>query len=186
MANSNSGVASKYANQLYSASWPATNPTAIGVGSIANSDFPLVYSATDSSGTKLDYASIYPLNFTEGADIFILDSGCNTDNWESALASIENVNKTIIAYKADSNCKVTGAGNWNGSPIKPVIILAFNANSSDPYELEYTAPSPGYYGTVQIINLNAADGAIFASNYASAGGYKKSVFRFIIPPPNTY
>ena len=173
VANSNSGVGSKYANELYTAGWPATNPTAIGVGSIANSNFPLVYSATDSFGNKLDYASIYPLNFTDGVDILILDSGCSTENWESALVAIENINKTIIAFQADSNCKATGAGNWNGSPIKPVIILAFNANSSNPYDLEYSSPSPGFYGTVQIINLNAVNGAIFARNYESAGGYKK-------------
>lgn len=54
---------------MYTANSPATLPTAIGVGSIANAVFPLVYSATDSAGKQIKYASIYPLNFTNGADV---------------------------------------------------------------------------------------------------------------------
>lgn len=43
-------------NALYTTQWPSTAPTAIGVGAIANKEFPLVYSASDSQYVLLIFA----------------------------------------------------------------------------------------------------------------------------------
>jgi hypothetical protein len=187
MANDASGT--PYGQNLYTEQWPSTEPTAIGVGAISNTDFPLVYSAEDSTGTIIQYASIYPLNFTDRADVYILDNGCDSSEWETALSTIKDVNNTIIAFGANipgQSCQATGAGSWHGSPIAPVYIMAFNApttnpvNSAqqDPYLSSYDTPSQGFFGTTEFININAVDGAKFSSNYASSGGYLKYKLNF--------
>lgn len=51
--------------------------------------------------------------------------------------------------------------------------MSYNANSSNQYDQEYSSLSPGYYGSIKTIKVNAADGQVFAGNYAAAGGYKK-------------
>ena len=177
MANDASG--SMYNPELYSEEWPSTEPSAIGVGAISNTEFPLVYSAIDSAGATIHYASVYPLNFTNGADVFMLGDGCDSSTWDSALAAIENINETIIAFQVDGNCKATSAGSWSSSTVNPVYIMAFNANSSDPYLSAYDTPSQGYFGTTEFINLNAADGTTFSNNFAAAGGYLKYKLKFI-------
>ena len=164
---------------MYTEEWPSTEPTAIGVGAISNTDFPLVYSAVDSAGATLHYASVYPLNFTIGADVYFVGDGCSGD-WTTALSTITNVNETIIAFLVDASCKATGIGpsSWSSSSIKPVYIMAVNSNSTDPYVSTYDTPSQGFFGTTEFINVNAADGTIFQTNYAAAGGYGKYKLEF--------
>lgn len=163
---------------MYTEEWPSTEPTAIGVGAISNTVFPLVYSAVDSAGASLHYASVYALNFTNGADVYLLEDGCNSDDWTSALAAIANVNETIIAFQTYQGCPATSAGSWSSSSTKPVYIMAVNANSSDPYLSAYDTPSQGFFGTTEYINMNAADGATFQTNYVAAGGYTKYKMKF--------
>jgi subtilisin family serine protease len=161
----------EYVNDLYTEEWPSTEATALSVGSISNTYFPVVYSAVDSAGANLQYASVYPLNFPNGADVLIISNGCDSDSWNGALEMITNINETIIAFQVDSNCKATSAGSWSSSPIKPIYIMAFNANTTNPYLSQYDTPSQGYFGTTEFFNMNAHDGATFSQNYAAVGGY---------------
>lgn len=188
MANDASG--SPYARNLYSEQWPSTEPTAIGVGAISNTVFPLVYAAEDSAGTTIQYASVYPLKFPDGADVYIMDNGCDGDEWNTVLTTIKDINSTIIAFAVNApgqSCSSTSAGGWtSSSKLSPVYIMAFNSatknpvNSAqeDPYLSAYDTPSQGFFGATQFININAADGAKFSSNYASAGGYGKYKLKF--------
>ena len=136
----------------------------------------LVYPAQDSLGATIHYASVWPLNFLNGADVFIIADGCDSSTWDAALAAIENVNETIIAFQVNQNCKDTSVnGMWPGPPVAPVYILAFNADSTstDPYLSAYDTPSQGYFGTTEFINLNSVDGDTLVNNYNTAGGYLK-------------
>lgn len=190
VAAANDAAGSPYAQELYSEQWPSTESSAIAVGAISNTVFPLVYLAEDSEGANLDYASVYPLNFPSGADVYVLNNGCDSSQWNSALSAITDVNNTIIAFPVNipgQGCQATSAaGSWKSSVVAPVYIMAFNTatknpiNSAqeDPYLSSYDTPSQGYFGTTQFININAADGATFSSNYASSGGYGKYKLTF--------
>jgi subtilisin family serine protease len=168
----------EYNKDLYTEEWPSTEPTALSVGAITNTDFPLVYSAVDSAGATLQYASVYPLNFPNGADVLIIDDGCNSDSWNSGLATVQNINETIVAFQANNLCQATAAGSWSSAQVQPVYIMAFNANSTNPYLSQYDTPSQGFFGTAQFINMDASAGAIFSQNYAAGGGYLKYKLKF--------
>jgi hypothetical protein len=181
IANANDASGSEFANNLYTEEWPSSDPTAIAVGAISNTLFPLVYPAQDSLGATIHYASVWPLNFPNGADVFIIADGCDSSTWDAALAAIENVNETIIAFQVDQNCKGTSVnGMWSASPVAPAYILAFNADSTstDPYLSAYDTPSQGYFGTTEFINLNYVDGDTLVNNYNTAGGYLKYSLKF--------
>ncbi|TVY93472.1 Minor extracellular protease [Lachnellula willkommii] len=189
VAMANDAVGTPYSPNLYSEQRPSTETTAIGVGAISNTDFPLVYSAEDSTGSTIQYASVYPLNVSNGVDVYLLDNGCDSHDWTTALSTIEDINNTIIAFGANlagQGCKATSAGSWTESSITPVYIMAYNGpttnpvNSSqeDPYLSAYDTPSQGFFGTTQFINVNSVYGAEFTSNYASSGGYGKYKLNF--------
>ncbi|KUJ11409.1 subtilisin-like protein [Mollisia scopiformis] len=167
VAQANDANGSSSTPELYTEEWPSTEPTAISVGAISNTHFPLVYSATDNFGT-IKYASVYPLDFPNGADVYIIDQGCDPNAWSDALAAIGNVNETIVAFKATDGCPATSAG-----PANVPHIMALNSDTSNPYLSEYDTPSQGFFGTTQFINLNSLDGDTLQKNFAAVGGYSK-------------
>lgn len=118
VAMANDAAGTPYSPNLYSEQWPSTETTAIGVGAISNTDFPLVYSAEDSNGSTIQYASVYPLNVSDGLDVYLLDNGCDSNDWTTALSTIKDINNTIIAFGANlagQGCKATSAGSWKES-----------------------------------------------------------------------
>ncbi|KAI9047025.1 hypothetical protein LZ554_009099 [Drepanopeziza brunnea f. sp. 'monogermtubi'] len=60
---------------IYSQSDPARSTGAISVGSVANSRFPLVYSAVDDKNQTIPYASVWPLESEQGKSIYIVSPG---------------------------------------------------------------------------------------------------------------
>ncbi|KAE8443393.1 hypothetical protein EG329_001952 [Mollisiaceae sp. DMI_Dod_QoI] len=173
VAQANDANGSMVTPELYTEEWPSTEPTAISVGAISNTHFPLVYSATDSLGATIQYASVYPLDFPNGTDVYIVKDGCNSNAWTDALAKIKNVNETVIAFAVTGSCQATSAGSWNSAVVAPVHIMALNPDTSNPYLSEYDTPSQGFFGATQFINLNAPDGSTLKKNFATAGGYLK-------------
>ncbi len=171
VANANDGGRSMYSQELYSEEWPSTEPSAIGVGAVANAKFPLVYTAEDSARSDLLYGSVYPLplDFTS-LDVYLLDNGCDSTEWTNAIASISNISETIIGFPVDSFCTATSV-DIKELPVKPVYIMGYNSNTTDPYLSEYTAPSRGFYGNTTFLSLTADTGTTLINNYASAGGY---------------
>jgi subtilisin family serine protease len=166
-------------SDLYTAEMPAIDPTVIGVGAIANSEFPIVYSAVDSAGASIKYASVYPLNFPNGADVFILGD-CTSDSFISAISAITNINETILVFPSSidvGTCYAADLGGqsypWSGATATPVNILGYNLPSTNPFGTAYDVPSPGFFGSTTYININAADGTTLTKNYNSAGGYTK-------------
>jgi len=171
----------EYNSDLYSEQWPSSEPSAIGVGAIANKDFPLVYSAVDSVGSTIKYASVYPIDLPNGADVFMVDNGCDSSSWATALSVVQNVNSTIFAMEVGDGqpCTITSIGGWNGASQKPVYLMAYNSDSTDPYLSVYDTPSQGFFGTAQFTGVNNVDGATLAANFAAAGGYLKYKLNFI-------
>ncbi|CZR60325.1 related to subtilisin-like serine protease [Phialocephala subalpina] len=173
VAQANDANGSMTTPELYTEEWPSTEPTSISVGAISNTHFPLVYSATDSVGAPIQYASVYPLDFLNGADVYIINDGCSSTAWTDALAAIKNVSQTIIAFGVTTGCQATSAGSWNSATVEPAHIMALNSDTSNPYLAEYDTPSQGFFGATQFINLNVPDGSILKKNFAAAGGYLK-------------
>lgn len=171
-------------SNLYLEQWPSTEPSAIGVGAIANKDFPLVYSAVDSEKSTIKYASVWPLDLPSGADVFMLEDGCSSNSWITAMDTVTNVNNTIFIFNVGDGftegqyCQLTSIGGWNSASQTPVYIMAYNSPNDEPFYKVYDTPSQGYFGTVQFANVNADDGAVLAANYAAAGGYGKYKLTF--------
>lgn len=167
-------------NELYMAEWPSSDPNAIGVGAVSNTDYPLVYSSVDTLGKTLHYASNYPLNITSFASVYILQDGCDFEEWGGILSSLNgtNVNETIFAFEVNSECTALDAGATAISLANPPYILAFNENTTNPYLAEYDIPSPGYFGSANFIYLNYADGLTLNQNYEKAGGFPRYKLSF--------
>lgn len=190
VAASNSANGNKNANNLYTSAWPSVEPSTISVGAsklsqkldgflsykplVANKEFPLVYSTTDSQGSVLQYASVFPLDTSSSLDVYIIEDGCNTNDWETAIDTVQNPNTTIFAFQVlgASGCVTNYIGNYNGARYAPKYIMAFSAEVKDLYSMRYSVPNPGFFsGQPQFVNLGAKDGATFAANYETAGMY---------------
>lgn len=176
VANGNDASGSSQGGQLYTEEWPSSEPTTIAVGAISNSHFPLVYSATDSLGDVLQYASIYSVPVSE-ADVYLVGDPCDYDSWTQAIAATANLNNTIFAFQTSNFCPATSAGNWDSSK-PPIYTMAINSPSTAPYAPEYDLLHQGFFGTVEMLNMNAADGATLIQNYNSLGGYGKYKLSF--------
>ncbi|TAQ87058.1 hypothetical protein B7494_g4627 [Chlorociboria aeruginascens] len=170
VAIGNEGVGSAFASNLFTADEPSADVAAIAVGAVANSEFPLVYSAVDSQGSTIGYASVWPLNIYE-ADVYLLADGCDPSVWEVALKDITNVNQTVIAFEVYNPACNPNSISWNSSPVKPAFIMALNTNNPSPYLLEYNIFSPGFFGNTQFVNVSPNDTLILENNYNQAGGY---------------
>ncbi|KAG9246347.1 peptidase S8/S53 domain-containing protein [Calycina marina] len=143
VAAGNTVVGAKVINSLYMAEWPSVEPNVISVGALANKEFPLVYSGIDSTGSTINYASVLPLHLPNGADVYMLKDGCNTDDWTTAMNTVQNVNSTIFAFQVlgDNGCATSYIGNCNGANSIPRYLMAYNADVADPYNKRYGVPS---------------------------------------------
>jgi len=140
----------------------------------------LVYSAVDSLGSTIKYASVFPLDFPNGADVIMLDDACNSESWNTAMETVKDINNTIVIFQISGGggCQYSVVANWDGAKQTPVVIMAFNSNETDPYYQSYEVPSQGYYGAVEFTNVDNVDGAVLAENYLTAGGYLKYKLTF--------
>lgn len=185
VAIGNEGSFSQYATELFTADYPSIESGAVAVGAIANKDFPLVYPAVDSSNATLGYASVWPLNLTGPAYIYLLSDGCDSSEWTNALNTVSQsglLNTTIFAFEAFetiSYCNPNSiASGWSSSKANPVYVIGYNSDIANAYLLEYNVFSPSYFGTVQYINLNTDDGVTLVNNYGLAGGFPKYTLTF--------
>ncbi|RAL60898.1 hypothetical protein DID88_010223 [Monilinia fructigena] len=185
VAIGNEGSVSQYATELFSADYPSTEPGAIAVGAISNKRFPLVYPAVDSYNATLGYASVWPLNLTGPVYVYLLEDGCDSSAWTKALDTVSQsglLNTTIFAFeafKAISYCNPNSiASDWSSSNAKPLFVMGFNSNITNPYLLEYNIFSPLFFGSIKYINLKTDDGVTLVNNYGSAGGFPKYTLTF--------
>lgn len=181
VAQGNSGSGNKYAPQLYQTSTPAELPAIISVGSVANKNFPLVYTVTDSNGASIPYASLWPIKFPDGLEVYLLDDGCSTSStWNELISLLEDngkLNTTIIAFPVTDSCRYTGARGCC-SEKGPRYIMGLYQDTSDPYHVDYEMASTGFFGdgSVQYIAVNANDTKTLLSNLNSTGPDQYKLF----------
>ena len=179
VAMANNGVGSAYANNIYSEEWPSTEPGAIGVGAVANAEFPLVYSVSDSRGAKLSYASIWPVTFQD-LEVYHVDDGCSAGIWEDAVAFVQangQLNKTIFAFEVNDNCRPSSA-TVCCTRVSPTYVLGYWANTTNIYNVPYNLPNQARIGTTQFIAMGISDSSKFTANFAAAGGNGKYSLKF--------
>ncbi|KAI1776982.1 subtilisin-like protein [Hypoxylon cercidicola] len=174
VAQGNAGSGSKYDPQLYRTSAPAELTSVISVGSVANRDSPLVYTLTDSQGSTISYASLWPIEFPEGLEVYMLESGCSSSGaWEEAISLLDGqgkLNTTIIAFQITDTCRYTGARGCC-SRRSPPYLMGLHMNTSDPYHVDYEVASTGFFGdgSVQYISVNANDSGRLLANMNAIG-----------------
>jgi hypothetical protein len=111
----------------------------------------------------------------------ITDGPCDQGPWITAIAAIENINNTVIAFTvgADINCLALDMDiEWASADATPLYIMALNSPTSDPYDSAYDVPSQGFFNEVEFLSVSATDAATINTNYAAAGGYKKYKLHF--------
>ncbi|KAI0101973.1 subtilisin-like protein [Hypoxylon sp. NC0597] len=181
VAQGNSGSGSKYDPQLYRTSTPAELPTVISVGSIANKNFPLAYTFTDSQGATIPYASLWPIEFPEGLEVYLLENGCSTSSsWNEVTSLLEEqgkLNTTIVAFPVTDSCRYTGARSCCSNP-NLRYIMGIYTDTSDPYHVDYEMASTGFFGdgTVQYIAVSANDSKILLANMNATGSDPYKLF----------
>ncbi|KAI1387323.1 subtilisin-like protein [Hypoxylon trugodes] len=181
VAQGNEGSGSKYAPQLYRTSTPAELSSIISVGSIANKNFPLVYALTDSQGATIPYASLWPIEFPDGLEVYLLESGCSgSSTWNDAISSLDTqgkLNTTIIAFPITDSCRYTGAGSCCSNR-NLRYIMGLYTDTSDPYHVDYEMASTGFFGdgSVQYIAINANDSATLLANLNSTESDQYKLF----------
>ncbi|KAI2472861.1 subtilisin-like protein [Annulohypoxylon bovei var. microspora] len=174
IAQGNSGSESKYDPQLYRTATPAELPTVISIGSVASKSFPLVYTLTDSQGVALQYASLWPIEFPEGLEVYLVDDGCSSSSdWNEAISLLESqgkLNSTIIAFPVTDKCRYTGARGCCSNP-SVHYIMGLYVDTSNPYNVDYEMASTGFFGdgSVQYIAVNANDSTKLLANMNITG-----------------
>ncbi|KAI1856563.1 hypothetical protein JX265_011522 [Neoarthrinium moseri] len=173
VAAGNSATWSKFATQMYSEGMPSELPGAIAVGAIANKNFPLVWTVVDSKGSVIPYASLWPIEYPEGADLYMIDDGCNREQWDNAVAMLTDegkLNSTVIGFRVTDLCRPADARSCC-TITAPVYMMGMYSETSVPYYVDYDVPSSGYFGTAHFAAVSANDSLILLAGYEAAGGY---------------
>lgn len=158
---------------LFNPSSPGLGADVISVGSVENTQFPTVYTALDSEGLELSYASVWPLPLSEGRNVYVLSgTGCNESEWITASNTVTNSNDTIIIFSnvdTDSQCDFSDINSfWIKYGFQ--YIMAYTSSNSNPYSQQYILQEQDDNST-RYTDLLPTDGASVIANYAKAGGY---------------
>lgn len=159
-------------NGLFTPSSPGIGTDVISIGSIENTQFPVVYTALDSEGTNISYASIWALDSpSTGRDVYVLEgSGCDASEWIAAAQAVTDPEETIIVfYNNGSECDFTDKeAFWAKYDFN--YIMDYTRTLSSPYDNQYVLLEQTDESTIYS-NLLSSDGAALVANYAKAGGY---------------
>ncbi|PTB68404.1 subtilisin-like protein [Trichoderma citrinoviride] len=165
-------------NNLYLQTLPSELSSVISVGSIANSEYPLVFTAQDSYGTHVPFASLKPISAPEGLDVYVPPGDtCGSFDWEGIYNDIEaqggNINATIIAVRVAESCQLSTI-TCCGSIIPPYLLGFFSAGTN-PYLKDHESILPYRFnaGATRALTIIEPDADTFYANYEKAGGYMK-------------
>ncbi|PON28188.1 peptidase [Trichoderma gamsii] len=177
VAMGNDASGSLYANNLYIETFPGELSSVVAVASIANSNYPLVYTATDKYGAKFHYSNPHPISATEGLDVYLLPGdACDTIDWNGVVDDIQtsgNLSTTVIALSVSASCTLSGISCCGNTA--PPYLLGFYGNDTNPYDLDYESILPYRFnnGSTQAYTVLEPDSDTFFSNYNASGGYGK-------------
>ncbi|KAL7969606.1 peptidase S8/S53 domain-containing protein [Trichoderma sp. SZMC 28014] len=175
VAMGNDASGSLYSDNLYTETFPGELSSVVAVASIANSNYPLVYTATDEYGAEFHYSNSHPISATEGLDVYLLPGdACDTFDWDEVVNDIQksgNLNTTVIALSVSASCTLSGMACC-GDTVPP-YLLGFYGNDTDPYNLDYESILPYRFnnGSTQAYTVLEPDSDTFFSNYNASGGY---------------
>lgn len=168
---------SLYGNNLYLQTLPSELSSVIFVGAVANSRYPLVYTAKDTYGAEIHYSSPYPISTTEELDVYVVTGdSCSTVDWEEVVDDIQasgNLRSTIIAISTSEFCPLSQIVCCDNTA--PPYLLGFYSNSTNPYHRDYESILPYRFnnGTTKAYTIIEPDSDTFYANYNTAGGYRK-------------
>ena len=138
------------------------------MASIANSNFPTIYTGKDSFDQEFKYASVWPIQTNQPLDIFILDSsnplGCSFDAYEDAVSKIDR-NTTIFAISTEC---LAGYFIYMYYDFRYVAFLSANG---DPVANEYIIMPRTDLDQDHFLDVDASNSAMIRALYAQAGGY---------------
>ncbi|CAN8105279.1 unnamed protein product [Discula destructiva] len=152
---------------------PGSGPDVISVGCIDNTIFPTTYSATDSAGNNISYASVFPYSGVH--DVYFLTgtgTGCTADEWTAANTALTDKNSTILAFHYSwnaSDCDFSVREEY-WAKYGFTYIMVYADESSDPYAQQHVLLEQSDETTLYS-NLLPADGVALAGYYAAAGGF---------------
>lgn len=165
------------ADGMFATSAPSSDPSVIAVGSVENTQFPLVYSAIDSLGLSFQYASIWPRDTSgRGRDVYVLGgdgTGCDEASWLAASNAISKPTQTTIIFTDTAEQSCSSADKeafWVKYDF--VFIMRYFSGPSDvlPENQQYEIP-PQTDATMIFASLSITDGPAVVANYKKAGGY---------------
>jgi subtilisin family serine protease len=179
----NDAAADPRKEYLYTGGVPAIESNVVAVGSVVNTHFPTVYSANDSVN-NIRYASVYPVNLTEEADVYILKDPCDRDQLEEAKRiTASNLANTIFATSRTQRARSCVFSFRPKEPevqyfmwLMPESQNTFNTSRADPYSASYPADSST--GNLQFLFVDAADSAKLLQTYKTLGGHQKYKLSF--------
>ncbi|KAL6905046.1 peptidase S8/S53 domain-containing protein [Trichoderma evansii] len=177
VAMGNDASGSLYANDLYIETFPGELSSVVAVASIANSNYPLIYTAKDEYGAEIHYSNAHPISAKEGLDVYLIPGdACDTIDWEEVVADIQksgNLSTTVIALSVSASCTLSGM-SCCGSTVPP-YLLGFYGNDTNPYNEDYESILPYRFnnGSTQAYTVLEPDSDTFSSNYNASGGYGK-------------
>ncbi|KAM0485392.1 hypothetical protein ACHAPX_001378 [Trichoderma viride] len=177
VAMGNDASSSLYANNLYIETFPGELSSVVAVASVANSNYPLVYTATDEYGAEFHYSNSHPISATEGLDVYLLPGdACDTFDWNEVVDDIQtsgNLSTTVIALSVSASCTLSGMSCCGNTA--PPYLLGLYGNDTNPYDLDYESILPYRFnnGSTQAYTVLEPDSDTFFSNYNASGGYGK-------------
>ncbi|RFU73816.1 subtilisin-like protease [Trichoderma arundinaceum] len=177
VAMGNGASDSLYGNNLYLQTLPSELTSVISVGAVANSNYPLVYTARDEFGAEIHYSSLYPISTTDGLDVYVITGdSCGSVDWEEVVDDIQatgNLSTTIMALRISEFCPLSQIVCC-GDTIPPYLFGFYN-NSTNPYHQDYESILPYRFnnGTTKAHIVTEPDADTFYTNYNKSGGYGK-------------
>ncbi|KAL7928198.1 subtilisin-like protein [Trichoderma chlorosporum] len=177
VAMGNDASQSLNADNLYQETLPSELTSVISVGAVANSNYPLVYTAKDEFGAEYHYSSVYPILAPDGLDVYFLSGdSCGSFDWDQIFDDIRtsgNLSTTIIALSVSGDCPLTDVVCC-GSTIPPYLFGFYNG-STNPFYQGYESILPYRFnnGTTKAYTVIEPDSDTFYGNYVTSGGYKK-------------
>jgi hypothetical protein len=100
----------------YHPDYPATDKSSVGVGSVNNVNFPVLYYAQDSRNESIEYTRTVPIPAEEEKlHVFLADDpevfGCEPAMWEAAKEAFPDPSKVVAVTSPGSFCEVQ-APDW--------------------------------------------------------------------------
>lgn len=140
---------------------PAIGKKVIGVGSVQNSHFPVVYGGKDSRGRSFKYSgSPWPVKApATGLKVYDISKiaanstsplGCSDNAWEVAAAAIQDKENSIIIVSKVGSCswgaKLNAAGIYGFN-----YSLAYAVAENDIFNQDYNTLEPDTISGMSII-----------------------------------